>query len=78
MTYVSTEVGGRYVGTRRTASRIDQPQPFAAVRPARSRLPEWPGRSADRTGQVQPEARATPFPVRATGRHTVTVTVGRG
>ncbi|MBL7253453.1 molybdopterin-dependent oxidoreductase [Paractinoplanes lichenicola] len=32
-------------------------------------------RATDGTGQVQTEARATPFPSGATGRHTITVTV---
>ncbi|MCY1141585.1 sulfite oxidase [Actinoplanes sp. Pm04-4] len=32
-------------------------------------------RATDSTGQVQTEARATPFPSGATGRHTITVTV---
>jgi hypothetical protein len=112
----------------RTASRIDQPQPFATVAagtvtvagvawaqrrgitavevqvddgpwaqaellpvPSVDTWVQWryrwratPGphalrvRATDGTGQVQSEARATPFPSGATGRHTVTVTVGRG
>lgn len=112
----------------RTASRIDQPQPFATVAagtvtvagvawaqrrgitavevqvddepwaqaellpvPSVDTWVQWryrwratPGphalrvRATDGTGQVQPEERATPFPSGATGRHTVTVTVGRG
>jgi hypothetical protein len=32
-------------------------------------------RATDGTGEVQPEARATPFPAGATGWHTISVTV---
>ncbi|MBM2622079.1 molybdopterin-dependent oxidoreductase [Actinoplanes sp. LDG1-06] len=118
--------GWARTGMVRTASRIDQPRPFArpaagpvtvagvawaqrrgitkvevsvdggAWKPAELRpvpsIDTWVQwrwtwnatagphslsvRATDGTGQAQTEARATPFPSGATGRHTITVTVG--